>query len=147
MFWYIFGTTERQSLKKWNYRNGNFLGLCTNDLNKWQVNVCFESIHHKMGNYGPKLSWPWVGENGVAEMKNFNINFKSNNRKLCQQRAQQSIIKHFNVLPVIGHFFTLPHHIRGQSPLLFENFHEITPPLQKLSMKHWKNYIWNIWSI
>ena len=78
--------------------------------------------------------------NGVAEMKNLNINIKSNNRKLCQQRAKQSFIKHFNVLPVIGHFYTLPHHIRRQSPLLFENFHEIPPPLQNLSNIE-KNYI------
>ena len=64
--------------------------------------------------------------NGVAEMKNLNINIKSNHRKLCQQRKQQSFIKHFNVLPVIGHFFSS----------FFENFHDI--PLLC------KTYQWNI---
>ena len=29
--------------------------LCTNDMNELQVNVCLESLHHKIGNYGPKL--------------------------------------------------------------------------------------------
>ena len=29
--------------------------LCTNGMNELQVNVCLESLHHKIGNYGPKL--------------------------------------------------------------------------------------------
>ena len=76
--------------------------------------------------------------NGVAEMKDLNINIKSNNRKLCQQRTQQSFIKHFNVLPVIGHFFSsffweLPWHSPSSAKPINETLK--------------KNYIWNIWSI
>ena len=80
-------------------------------------------------NENENMFWYIFGSiNGVAEMKKLNINIKSNHRKLCQQRKQQSFIKHFNVLPVIGHFFSS----------FFENFHDIPPPLQNLSMKHWK---------
>ena len=140
MFWYIFGTTERQSLTKWNYRNGNFwafLCMLTWINGKWMFPS--KVFTTKWATMVP--SFLGLGSvrsiNGVAEMKNLDINIKSNNRKLCQQRAQQSFIKHFNVLPVIGHFFSS----------FFENFHDIPPPLQNLSMKHWKKYIWNIWSI
>ena len=75
--------------------------------------------------------------NGVAEMKDLNINIKSNNRKLCQQRKQQSFLKHFNVLPVIGHFFSSFLRTSMTFPLLCKTY-------------QWnieKNYIWNIWSI
>ena len=140
MFWYIFGTTERQSLTKWNYRNGNFwnfLCMLTWINGKWMfpskvfTTKCATMVPSFLG-LGSVSSI-----NGVAEMKNLNINIKSNHRKLCQQRKQQSFIKHFNVLPVIGHFFSS----------FFENFHDIPLLCKTYQWNIEKNYIWNIWSI